>query len=255
MRAATTLICAAALLATAAGANPRDPATRSTYAAPVPVVQPDAMGAWLRRLAGKYRVEGLVEVVYNSPDYDPHRCGVPAPDPPESVVEPFCQQIKGAIDCVNIGSGPGIQCILQVTWNDFYEIIRPVDLGKMAGAFTLPGGTSYLAPAMLLLGIEPGRGGVNYLLVDNKGLPEGGPGSIAGDRATFRTSCVNGPTLLNSMKPQLVANRPLQTCDRVLRIDAREGSSVVHLAFDIEVNEEMFTRFELWGGGGPPPPG
>jgi hypothetical protein len=245
MRATTAVFCAAALVATAAGANPRDPALRSTYVVPAPVDQPEEMGAWLRRLAGKYRAEGLVEVVYNGPAYDPHRCGALPPEPPESVAEPFCQQIKGMVDCVSIGSGPGVQCILQVTWTDLYEVIRPVDLGEMAGAFTLPGGTSYLAPAMLLIGIEPGRGGINYLLVDNKGLPEGGPGSIAGDRATFRTSCVNGPTLLSSMKPQLIAQRPLQTCDRELRIDAREGASVVHLAFDIEINEEMFTRFEL----------
>lgn len=244
------------MAAGAAGANPRDSATKLNYAPAKPVVDAAQMGEWLVRLAGRYRIEGLVEVVHNAPEYDRFRCGGPPPPPPGEpeppTVAPLCESIKGRADCIRIGAGPGVQCIIQAEWRDMYELINGIEgIGDgvnpppRLGMFRVPGGEPYLGPAMLLIGLDPGKSGVNYLLVDNKGLPEGGAGSIAGNRATFRTPCVNGPVLLNTMRPQQIDNRSLTTCDREFRIDAKGGSSVVHMAFDIEINEEVFTRFEL----------
>jgi hypothetical protein len=242
------------LAAGAAGANPRDSATKLNYAPAKPVVEPAQMGEWLERLAGKYRIEGMVEVVLSSPDYDRRRCGVPPPPPDEPdrpIVAPLCESIKGRADCIRIGTGPGVQCIIQAQWHDMYELINgsePVEEGTNPpppGMYRVPGGESYLGPSMLMIGMDPGKSGVNYLLVDNKGLPEGGLGSIAGNRATFRTPCVNGPVLLNNMKPQQINYRVPTSCDREFRIDAKDGSSVVHMAFDVEINDEIFTRFEL----------
>ena len=53
---------------------------------------------------------------------------------------------------------------------------------------------------MLLFGLDPAQSAIHHLMVDNKGLPEGGPGSNTGNRATFKTTCVNAPILLSTMR-------------------------------------------------------
>lgn len=72
--------------------------------------------------------------------------------------------------------------------------------GYIRGGFrtgdVVPGAVSYLNPAMALFGLDSRNSAINYLLVDNKGLPEGGLGRNTGNRATFRTRCVNQPGVL-----------------------------------------------------------
>lgn len=212
-----------------------------------PPVEP---AIWLQRLVGRYQFDGLVEVVYEHPDYIEHRCGPLPPDPaqqsemPPPPAIPYCSTIKGIGDCVAIGAGPGVQCILDVAWADIYAVTPE-------GAYNLPGGVSYLSPAMMLFGLDPGQSAINYLLVDNKGLPEGGPGANTGNRATFKTSCVNGSALMSAM-PEVVPDerrperpRVWQTCERVIRFDAKANARVVHMSMDININDETFTRFEM----------
>ncbi len=207
---------------------------------------PVASDLWLRRLVGPYRFEGMVEVVYDHPDYIEHRCAPLPPDPTQSdnpppPAVPYCSGIKGKGDCVGIGKGPGVQCILDVSWQDIYAVE-----GR-----NLPGGVSFLSPAMLLFGLDPGQDAIHYLLVDNKGLPEGGPGSNKGNRAIFKTTCVNAPILLSAM-PEVVPDerrpdrpRNWQTCERVIRISAKPDSRVVNISMDININDETFTRMEI----------
>jgi hypothetical protein len=211
-----------------------------------PAGPPVAADVWLRRLVGRYRIEGMVEVVYDHPDYIEHRCGPLPPDPnqsdnPPPPAVPYCSGIKGKGDCVGIGSGPGVQCILDVSWQDIYT-----QLGA-----NLPGGVSYLSPAMLLFGLDPTQAAIHHLLVDNKGLPEGGPGANTGNRATFKTTCVNAPILLSRM-PEVVPDerrpdrpREWQTCNRVTRFSAKPDSRVVNISMDIDINDETFTRLEI----------
>ncbi len=195
------------------------------------------MDVWLKRLVGRYQFEGLVEVVKT----EDHRCGQLPPDPansnPPPPAEPWCSSIKGKGDCIAIGTGAGVQCVLNVTWQDLYDV--NMDDGKV---YNLPGGVSYLDPAMLLFGLDPGKSGINYLLVDNKGLPEGGLGFVAGNRATFKTPCVNGPALLGAMKP---LDPPARTCDRTIYIDAKPDAKLVFMSIDIDINEEPFTRYVM----------
>jgi hypothetical protein len=176
----------------------------------VPVTEPAAMAEWLKRLAGRYTVDGMVHVVQQGD------CGTLPPDPavesPPAPPEPPCQPIKGKADCIGIGTGPGVQCILNAMWLDIFN--TDFENGTMTD---LPGGVSYLDPSMILFGLDPGRAAVNYMLVDSKGLPEGTIGSIVGHKATFATQCVNiGPT-----------------CERVFRVEAREDSSLIYLSIDI----------------------
>lgn len=181
----------------------------------------------LPRLVGRYRVEGLIEVL-TPPTND------------SSGGDILTQEsVKGMADCVAVGDGPGVQCVLNISWLDMYQIVQPSGEGSdPAGVFNLPGGVSYLNPSMVLFGLDPGTDGINYLLVDNKGLPEGGLGATRGNIAKFRTTCVNAPELFNRMIP----NMTYRTCDRFVSIEARPESRLAYLTIEIEINEELRTR-------------
>jgi hypothetical protein len=240
------LASAAALASGGAVGNPRTP-PRSSYS-----MTPDApMEVWLPRLAGSYRFEGAVEVVYDHPDFVGHGCGWLPTDPAESeslpsaLLVPYCSSVKGAGDCVAIGNGPGLQCILDVSWDNF---------GLLPGGDVLAGGVSYLGPAMQLFGVDPGKLAISHLLVDSKGLSEGGAGVIKGNKAIFKTPCVDSPSILADMPPLTDAGRRPQppyyhtawlTCDRTVRIDAAPDAKVLHMSIDIHLNSELFTRIEM----------
>jgi hypothetical protein len=232
------------LAAGQAAPKPRAAATMGQEAGPS--TSPDV---WLRRLAGKYRFEGLVHVVARGD------CGPLPPDPAkqdqmsEAPPEPYCRSIKGTGDCVAVGKGPGVQCVLNVFWQDMYELVlqkseagaETVDASP-TGNFELPAGVAYLDPSMALFGLDPGNSAINYLVVDNKGMPEGGPGKVSGNRASFRTTCVNAPTLLGAMKPEAFNNRMPGSCARTIHFDAKPDSKVVLVTMDIEINDDVFTR-------------
>ncbi len=217
------LICGCIGVTTAAAdRNPRHGTRDVEYDVPPPVTERGGMGEWLLRLAGQYRVEGLATVLAAPP-----------------------VGIRGSGDCAAVGAGSGVHCILNIHWTDQFEIIMDPEQGP-PGVYNVPGGVSYLNPAMMLMGMDPRRRGLQFLLVDNKGLPEGGAATIAGNRATLRAPCVNAPSLFLAMNPtRKFAGRPPQTCERIMRIDARPGSQVVHVAIDIEVNGERAGEFQM----------
>jgi uncharacterized membrane protein YgcG len=147
---------------------------------------PTEPDVWLRRLVGRYRFDGMIEV---------GACGILPGAALASMPEQECTGVKGMGDCVGIGTGPGVQCIINVTW---------VDLWDKRGE---PKAMSYLDPAMILIGVDPGKSALNYMLVSNKGLPYAGSGTISGNRVTFRNAlcasrffhCV--PTMYFEAKP------------------------------------------------------
>jgi hypothetical protein len=205
----TALLIGAAMLAsTGASAQPREPAPAWVD----PAGPPTEMDVWLRRMVGRYTFDGLVHVIAQG-DCAPLPPQGSAPPPPFT---PACQGVKGKGDCIGIGTGPGVQCVLNVMWQDMYDV--NFEGGTVSA---LPGAISYLDPAMALFGLDPGRASINYLLVDNKGLPEGGPGSSTGNRATFRTTCVN----------QAVG------CHRTIRIEAKQDSKLVYMWIDVEIED------------------
>lgn len=218
--------CAGVLLAATVMAQPRTEAEVSREAV-LPVTEPAAIGEWLKRLAGSFQFDGVINVVGRG-------------DCPGT----FCEHIKGTGNCVMIGTGPGVQCIFNVSWLDIFEIVQPGEnMGEPSGVFEVPGGVSYLDPAMSLHGLDPGSAGISFLVVDNKGLPEGGTGSIKGNRATFRSPCVNAPALFNAMKP--VRGAPYRSCERIVRIDSKPEANLVFLMIDIEVNDDLFTSLAM----------
>lgn len=212
-----------------------------------PMGEPGEPDQWLERLKGRYRVDGFVEVAVNHPDYEDLRCAPPPPRGGDSLPpRPLCEKISGMVDCVAVGDGSGVQCILSAKWNDLYEIwLEGPPSGGPGGVWEVPGGAGNLSPSMALFGLEPYGKGMRFMLVDAKGLAEGAPGGVRGDRTSFRTPCVNTPTLLGKMRLERLDSRPLQTCERSIRIDARIGGKVVNLSIDIEINDELFTRQEI----------
>lgn len=230
------------------------------------------MDEWLRRLAGNYQLDGAVEVVFFPPE-DNHGCapmpeGGPYPraigrepsegeerPPPVLPWNPYCSTIKGVADCVALGKGPGVHCVLNATWPDMYDMvtdeINPDFTRNETGIFSLPGGVAYLRPSAMLFGLDPGNAAISYLLVDHKGMPEGGKGELNGNRATFKTTCVNAPVLLAAIRPPTRPARPpllgasWRTCDRVLYIDAKPEAKVVNMSVEIRIDDEPFTRIEM----------
>lgn len=206
------LLLAATSGAHAAGQNPRDARQDVSYFIPEPVTAPGQIAAWLRQLVGRYRAEGTV-----------------------TIAGAGRESVRGASDCKAVGTGAGLQCIFDISWPDMFQGLE---------MYNLPGGVAYLSPAMMLVGLDPGRQGITFLLVDHKGLPEGGAGSIAGQRATLRAPCVNAARLFLSMNPaSRYEGRPPDICERITRIDARD--SVVNMVTDIEINGELATIIDV----------
>jgi hypothetical protein len=160
------IICTALICSGTASAQPHRP--EESGAEPLPNT---AMDVWLRRLVGMYKLEGAANMggclrAKGGSD---------------------CSTVKGKVDCIAIGTGPGVQCILNATWMEVW--------GVPEGD---PEVIAYLDPAMMLLGLDPGRSSINMLLVNDKGLPEGTYGRIKGNTATFYSPCVNTPVFETS---------------------------------------------------------
>lgn len=228
--------------AEAAGINPRE--VRSVPPPPeaLPVTDPDQMGEWLMRLVGRYRIEGSL--------FMPTRTFLfrnTEGEETEGEFESRFEQARGTGDCASVGAGPGVSCIFNVSWQEQYEIIMDPDAGPV-GVWHLPEGVPYLNPAALLMGMDLANQRLAYLLVNRNGLPEGGAGSIAGDRATFRSKCVNAPPLLARLNPaQKFDEKPPLTCDRITHIDAKPDGRSVEVSITVEINDEMvaLTRLTL----------
>jgi hypothetical protein len=244
MKALATLLPAVAMLmatgnAEAAG-NPREPRRTQAYAEPVPVTDPEEIADWLVQLAGRYSVEGSVFMLPRTFDWV---------DPEGNEVEiEFTQrleQVRGMVDCENIGTGGGVQCILNIRWQEQFETIIDPYQGP-PGVYNLAGGAADLSPAMTLIGLDPAKQGVTFLLVNSKGLPEGGPGKVAVQKATLRTPCVNAPTMFQAMNPVAKYNDDLpRSCERILIFEPREEGKGLWLTINSEINRELATSTRL----------
>jgi hypothetical protein len=127
---------------------------------PVAPVEPDV---WLRRLVGNFSLDGAY-VLGDCATNDV----MPGPPP--------CTGIKGNMNCIAVGDGPGVQCIINALWI-LYIGNPPIDL------------SSFLDPSMMLLGLDPGRAEINLLLVNDRGLTNGGFGVVEGGIAEFKNRC------------------------------------------------------------------
>jgi hypothetical protein len=114
------------------------------------------LDTWLRRLVGNFRYEGIVQFGFEDE-----------------------RPVSGTRDCFGIGEGPGVLCVINMTW-------REIGPNGNRGPY------SYLKPAMALYGIGPSVAEISFLQVDDRGLPEGVPAKLRDDDVVrFQVPCVN----------------------------------------------------------------
>jgi hypothetical protein len=120
------------------------------------------MDVWLRRLVGRFQWEGIL-------DTQP----LGAEEDGSDVL-----RVQGMGDCIAVGQGPGVQCVLDVRWREEFTFQGT------------PVAVPNLTPAMTMYGLDPIRERFVYLQVGNKGLALGGPGALYGATATLRATCI-----------------------------------------------------------------
>jgi hypothetical protein len=178
------------------------------------VVTPEA-GTWLKRLPGGYVFEGAIsheEVIY--PDIDEVESDSEELAKEEALgIDPithkanqrwsrknWSQPVQGKGNCIEIGAGAGIQCVISVTWPEMWgslEFSSKANLGTV----------SFLSPAMILAGVVPDSGAIRFLFVDSRGMGHPGRTTLSGDAANARPACVNMPGV--------------QSCQMTIKIEAK----------------------------------
>src|SRR5690606_23420879 len=103
------------------------------FKAVVPVTEPAQVAEWLQRLAGRYKYDGMIQMA--------ETCVVMVDEGPPPPPSDKCQSITGKSDCVAVGTGAGVQCILNVTWQDIFTV--DYESGQVTEDMV-----SYLDPAM-----------------------------------------------------------------------------------------------------------
>lgn len=194
---AVLTVCAA-LVAVGAHADPRGVST-----APEPLTQEQIeaqrvqkvadIDAWLRRLPGRFRYVGTEEV---PPYYCTHS------GRGTSCTTPLPREVQGMWDCVGIGTGSGLHCVL----------------GSMAQRRE-PMQPNMDSPMMILFGIDPDAPGIRYLRFDSDGIASESFGYLRGDQATFRTPCINPVTV---------------GCTRIVKIHAAADGKPIRMSIEIE---------------------
>lgn len=213
-------ICMIGLLAGAAvlagSAEPRGPSASSRPGSPAAIEarheqlqarKTAEIDAWLRRLVGRFRYEGFYAVV------------VPSPAPPPPI------PVKGMADCIGIGGGPGLQCVVNALWDD--ERWGGKRFAKWGGGWVTSD-----SPALLLYGIDPLASKVSYLQVDHRGIAQDGSGLLNGDTLSYRERWVNPP-------------EPVPIKERIVRIHAPARGDVIHISVELVVGYEPVFRIDL----------
>jgi hypothetical protein len=146
-------------------ADSRDPLARDG----LQVASIDQVAAWLPRLVGKFRLEGIVELA----------------DEAGSLRH---ESVRGRADCrsvtARIGRTPGVECFLEMLWTP-----SPAADGA-AGQNSTPTPHS----AVLLFGYELPVIGLRHMLVDDEGVAEGGAAQLFDNTlvSTSRCARING---------------------------------------------------------------
>lgn len=122
------------------------------------------IASWLRRLPGRFTVDGHVDLGGK---------GNPRDRLP----------VRGVVDCEGFGYMPAVSCDLNIDW--------PASQGQ--GAEEIPGGVSTLAPAILQLAFEVDRIALRYMMVDSQGTAEAGRDYLRGNTFSATSDCIGIP--------------------------------------------------------------
>ncbi len=96
---------------------------------------------------------------------------------------PNIHSADGKVDCIRIGDGAGVQCVLYVTWpeqwtTDFMNPRRPP-------GSPVDGGVPFLGPCAILFGFNPQTLQVRYLMLTTDGIAESETGTLNGNTLQF----------------------------------------------------------------------
>lgn len=118
----------------------------------------EELHAFLRRLPGRFRIEGRVEGVLTVTIGGPSSSG---PLSFGSVAR--SRKITGIADCAAIGAGVGLNCIMTATW----PILEDPVGGRMAMSMPPPPSEALgtMRPAVLVLGLNEEPPGIRALMV------------------------------------------------------------------------------------------
>lgn len=119
------------------------------------------IATWLRRLLGRFTVEGYVDLGGR---------GAPQDRLP----------VRGLVDCEGFGYMPAVSCDLNIDW--------PTVKGE--NGEEIPGGVSTLAPAMIVYAFEVDWIALRYMLVDSKGTSDVGRDYLRGNTFAATSDCI-----------------------------------------------------------------
>lgn len=239
------LVSAVALISGGANAQGRGPSA-AELRAKVPQVAdtPEArarkeaeLADWLGRLVGRFRIQGSITNTLEDPceankrKYPNVRCRNLPPPPPLSV--------RGLGDCAGFGTGPGVHCVFNASWDDpppppTLQVLRE----------------PWLFPGMMLFGVDPARQEIRYLEVNSWSIAEAGErGVLEGDAVTFHYDTF----------PYSRRTRETTRCARCrsMRITASPDRQIIRMTirvlvfdiFDVTYDFELKRLPEGWTGG------
>jgi hypothetical protein len=168
-----------------------DDATRATKLA--------ELQTWIRRIPGRFQVEGRVE-----------RLGPGGP---------VGGKVSGVADCAGVGEGAGVQCIFNATW-------PVIDGGSLSFGPNAPiprptpsEALRTFRPALLALGLDPALSEVRALMVTDDSFAHTWAGRLSADtlRAQRLTGCRDPP----------IIDAPDFRCFQPLELTAEPESSSV----------------------------
>lgn len=136
------------------------------------------LDTWLRRLPGRFSIEGEIE-----------RVMVVSPAGPGSEVRvPRTRDVTGIADCREIGEGVGLHCILNATWPSVDNRPAMLPTGRIP---TLPPSEMLetMRPAVLVLGLDQEQPGIRAMMVNADSLSHTWVGPLR--ESTARANRVN----------------------------------------------------------------
>jgi hypothetical protein len=141
---------------------------------------------WLRRLPGRYRIEG--RVVGGVPIENETLGGTQMPS---FDMRPVTGPIKGVADCSAIGEGVGVHCIINASWPKIeYERIPDYYSGMPFVApsvnLTPSERVDTMRPAMVVLGLDADLPGIRLMLIAADSMAQSWTGRLEGASATTR---------------------------------------------------------------------
>jgi hypothetical protein len=177
------------------------------------------MPAWMPRLVGRFKYNGIVQFFQAS---TPGAEVTEVPSKQKFYSEGTCdeecyssipslREAKGMGDCIAIGSGPGVQCVINVVWQEEWT-----PKGQ-----AVEGGVSFLGPAATIYGFDPMASKIRYLILNTKGIAESETGVLKGDTLSwiFDTHCESSG---------------MNRCRQVTRVAALPDGNTIRTSIDIE---------------------